>query len=124
VALTSVERAETRRLLGFWDQTRGLYHRLEGRMSGLSTEAEDQVRAWLAEIAAIELQMADARACRLKVRSITSDDESIVLLGWDEIEGLRNEGNRLVRQIATVLGVDVLQYPFASAGMAGMTNLS
>jgi len=118
MALSLAERAEVRRLLGYWDQTAGLYHALEGYMTALTAEAEDQVRTWLAEVEDIDAQISEFRRCRLKFKRT----EDVVVAGLDELLALYQEGNRLARQIATTLGTPVYRYPYQSAPMSGLTG--
>ncbi len=118
MAFTDEERAKIRRAMGYWDIASGYYHRLEGKLSQVGSDAEGFVRGWLAEIDTIDTQLASARACRIKAKKV----EDIVVAGQDEIEALYREGNRLCRQIGITLGLRVLHYPYKSGSMSGSTQ--
>lgn len=113
--MTDAQRADIRRYLGYSDQSRGFYSTLEGAIDILSPEAEEIVVSILTEIAEIEAQLRDARNCRLMALRV----EDITLANYDEIRGLRREGQRLARDISTILGVEIFRTPFQSAPATG-----
>ena len=116
MALTATQRAQVRRLLGFPDVNRERYHRLEGAMTALSAEGEAEVVAKLTSLTSIDTTLT-ASWSRQKAKRV----EDIHLAGFDEIAALRDEGNRLVCDIATVLGVQPRKLPYStpSSGYAG-----
>lgn len=113
--MTDAQRAEIRRYLGYSDQSRGYYNTLDGVIAILSPEAEEIIVSILTELAEIEAQIRDARRCRLMATRV----EDITLSSYDEIRGLRLEGQRLARDISTILGVKIFQTPFMSAPSTG-----
>lgn len=113
--MTDAQRAQIRRYLGYSDKSRGFYSLLEGSITVLEPEAEEILLSILQELAEIEAALRDARLKRLKAKRV----EDITLGHYDEIRGLRLEGQRLVMDISQMLGVPPLFHPFKSSPMTG-----
>lgn len=115
--LTEDQKAGVRRYLGYPDVNRILYQSLEGAMVALSESGVAQVGAVLQDLEAIEEHLRGSWS-RQKVHRA----EDVVLAGHDELAGLRSEGNRLVDQLASILGVSVRSYPFTTGGAVGVAG--
>lgn len=113
--MTDAQRAKVRLYLGYSDQSSGFYSRLEGAITVLLPEGEEEVVCALEDLELVEGQLRDARR-RQKVYKA----EDVTLAGHDEIIALYKEGNRLAERISTILGTPILRYPFGSAS-AGFT---
>ena len=99
MALTDPQKAQTRKWLGVPDVSRQYDLRLESSMDSLSPEGETEVAACLVELAAIDAQLSDARACRLKL----SEVEDITFLGPEEVRTLWRMGNQKVQILGVAL---------------------
>jgi hypothetical protein len=86
-------------------------------MGALTTEGAGQVCSILDELEAIRAQLADARACRLKVGEV----DGIKINGDGEIRTLWREGNRLAQDLGVALYFEPRRQPFgtSSASWAG-----
>ncbi len=117
MALTDTQKAEVRLYLGYSDASRGGPGDLERALVSLSTPAETQVAALLTSLAGIDTRLA-ASWDRQKVLKA----EDVVLAGEGELRALRGEGSRLVRRLATILGVPVGESPFQSSMSSGIAR--
>lgn len=117
MALTATQKANIRRYLGYPDITQGSASTLEGVMLAISAEAETQIGTILTDLATIETTLRASWSRQMVTRA-----EDVTIAGPQEIRSLRAEGNRLARHLASVLGVAVWQFPFASGAGGGPTR--
>jgi hypothetical protein len=110
LALTSAERAQVRTVLGYADTPAYPNTWLEGTLSALSSDAEAQVRALLGELAAIDAQLTDCRANRLKVSTV----DGINLSGPGEMRALLREASRRAHTISLIVGIEKAGDPYKS----------
>lgn len=115
MALTDSQKAALRRYLGWTDKDRGLYNALEGAFLAISDEAVTQLGVHLDDLATIESRLRSTWD-HLKVRRV----EDVEFAGGDEVRALRSEGNRLVLDISSILGVDYRVLPFRSGQSSGV----
>jgi hypothetical protein len=116
MALTSSQKAQVRRYLGYPDGYRYVYTELENAMTALSAEGETLVGTILTSLALIETKLA-ASWDRMKVTQV----EDVHFAGSGEIGALRNEGRRLATDLASLLSVRMLRVPFSSSTGNGAT---
>ncbi len=109
MALTGAQKAEIRKFLGYSDASAGSYSLLEGRMNALSPDGEAQAIVMLADLDAIEDQLRSHWTIQ-KAKKV----EEIELWGYEGLIALQGEGDRLVRQLANLLGVEIANSPFGS----------
>jgi hypothetical protein len=114
MALTSTQKSQVRRYLGYPDVNRQWHSEIEGAMTSLSTEGETFVGALLTSLEAIQTKLSGSWD-RQKVHVV----EDITLAGHDEIEALRAEGNRLATDLGVVFGVPPRRLPFSSSSGTG-----
>lgn len=108
MALTDTQKAEVRRALGWSARFHQFDSRLEQAMSALDTEPEHELQITdtlanngiLANIANVQSEMREAHA-RLKADKVGS-----ILLRKEELRQLRQEGDRWVKDLARLLGVE------------------
>ena len=117
MALTDTQKAEVRRYLGYADQSQGYYSVLEGAMAVLSAGGEVQVTALLTDLAAIEAALRNPWTIQKVKRA-----EEVQLWVSDGLIALRQEGNRLVNQLANMFGVPVLSSAFSPGGGPGLAG--
>ena len=117
--MTDANRSAVRRYLGYADRTQGLYSRLEGAISALTSEGEEAVVCLLKRLEAIEAKQ-DKLVCQMGVMQVGDVrlDTQIALCG------LWTMGNRLARQISTILGVAAIAAPFSSGPRVGISGRS
>ncbi len=115
MALSTAQRAQIRRYLGWSARYFQLDSQLEHAMTAVADLPEDSgvITTLLTQLATLEGEMVTARK-RLKAMAIGS----IQLGGPMEIGMLRREGRRLAQQLAVVLGVDKRSDVFGSYFMA------
>lgn len=118
MALTDTQKASIRRYLGYPDWVQGSYSLLEGRMQVLSAAGEAQVTALLTDIANVETRIKATYTVQHVKRA-----EEVELQGPEGVASLRQEGRRLVEQLAAMFGVPVERNAFStgsgSIGQAG-----
>jgi hypothetical protein len=108
VALTDTQKAEIRRALGWSARFHQFDSRLEQAMSAIATEPEHELQITdtvanhgiLANIDAIQTELTGAHA-RLKANKVGS-----ILLRPEELKQLKKEGDRWVKDLARILGVE------------------
>lgn len=108
MALTDTQKAEIRRALGWSARFHQFDSRLEQAMSAIATEPEHELQITdtlanhgiLANIASIQTELTAAHA-RLKADKVGS-----ILLRKEELRQLRQEGDRWVKDLARLLGVE------------------
>jgi len=114
MTLTLQQRADVRVSLGWSAQFSQTDNALENAFDGLETqpEHETQIIDLLADIVLIKTQLVDSRK-RLKALKVGS-------LGLDafrsEMMALRAEGQRVVGEMAVIMGVEVRHNIFGSSG--------
>lgn len=114
MALTTTQKAQIRRYLGFPDVNRQSDQRLESAMDVLSAEGETFVGGLLTQLATVETMLTDSWGRQKVVRA-----EEVTLAGDGEIRALRAEGARLAADLAVALDVTPRRAPFtSSAGSA------
>lgn len=113
--MTGRQRVKIRTYLGYSDQSQGFYSRLEGSISVLTTDGEEEVICVLDDLADIETQL-KAAAKRQKVHVA----EDVRLAGHDEIIALWKVGNNYARRLSTLLGIAIMRYPFGAGDSAGI----
>lgn len=117
MALDATQKASIRRYLGYPDPSVNTLQRfsLEGNMDEVSAEGEVEIEAILTRLGAIETKYTSVRAYAGLKRA-----EDVEFYGGGEaLVTLGDEGNSLVDQLARILGVDVLAYPFPSRRICG-----
>lgn len=117
MALTDDQRASVRRYLGYPDRSPGFYSSLEGAMDILSVAGEAQVVSLLTKLASLETRIEAGWATQNIKRA-----EEVEFFGAEGKAAMLAEGNRLVRQLAALLGVEVLSSAFSSGACAGLAG--
>jgi len=117
MALTNAQKAKCRRYLGYPDVSRLSFHNLEGALTVLSSEGEDEVVDLLDKLASVESTLSDSQD-RQKVTRV----EDVHMAGPQEIRALYREGNRYARTLANVLNVSVRRLPFAGGSTSGIAH--
>lgn len=118
MALTDDEKAELRKYLGYTDLDQGQYSDVEGSMLAVSDEGQAQIRAILADLVLIEGFRRDS----WKLQKIEKA-EQVTLRGADGIQTLRHEGQALIGNLASILGLRVaVRYFFETGGTANQRN--
>jgi len=118
MALTATQKSQIRLYLGYEDRSQGAnYSLLEGVMDDLSAEAETQVGTLLTNLAAIETALAGSVSRQKVIKA-----EEVTLAGPQEVRTLWRMGNRLARNLATLLGVEVARIPFSSGPASGVAR--
>lgn len=115
MALTSAQRAQVRRYLGYSDISAGGTSPLETAMDVLSTDGETIVGDILTEISTLRAQMLTnmGRMGLVRAEEVTFDNVNATPM-------LRAEGSRLVSELAGVFGVDVRRDPFQPGKRSGV----
>lgn len=117
MALTDDQRASVRRYLGYPDRIQGYYSDLEGAMDALSTAGEAQVVTILTKLATLETRIETNWSTQNIKRA-----EEVEFFGPEGVQSLLAEGNRLVKQLASLLGVAVLCSAFSGGSRSGMAG--
>lgn len=115
--MTDAQRVKIRTYLGYSDQSRGYYSRLEGAIDVLIAEAEEEIICLLEDLATIETTL---KASQKRQKVMQAED--VKLAGHDEIIALWKEGSRYVRRISTILGVEIKENPFSSGSPTGVAG--
>lgn len=121
MALTTVEKATIRLLLGFPDQFRFRNTRLESILDNISPEAETLIRTQLTSLALVELQITTATAAAAS--GVKRVDE---ITFKDDINGLNSglisaeaAGKLYASRISIILGVPINAGYFGKSGYPG-----
>lgn len=117
MSLSDADKASVRRYLGYPDVNRLANPGVEGAMVAISAEGEAIVSDLLTQVGEIDAQLRTSWS-RQKVKKA----EDVVLAGWDEIDALRQEGRRLVAELAALLDVSPLRDVFAGSSDSGLTG--
>ncbi|MEL6346885.1 MAG: hypothetical protein AAFV53_27480 [Myxococcota bacterium] len=116
MALSEVQKADCRRYLGYSDRDRGLYNALEGALTALSPESEVRVGTLLTRLNSLEDTLFGAVDRQKVVKA-----EDVILAGAAEVRTLWAMGNRMVSNLASILGV-ASRAPYFSSTNASSTS--
>lgn len=113
--LSLEQQAQIRLYLGYSDASRGSGGSdLDRAMTSLSTAAEGLVSGTLASLTALDTRLSGAWDRQAVTRA-----EEVEMAGPGELRALRSEGRRLVRRLASMLGVVVMNDVFSDGGGVG-----
>lgn len=115
MALTATEVTTIRRLLGYADRNREAYWSLEAVAASITAETETAVRDLLTKVATLETQLVS-----LGSRAGLKRAEDVEFYqGSDGYSSLRDEGDRLVTQIASLLNIEIRHSAFRPRSAGG-----
>ena len=114
MALSSADKTKIRRFLGYADVTQGYYSTLEGVMNSISADGETAIGVILTDLDTIETTLRSSWS-----RQKVTKAEEVTLAGPGEIRALRSEGDRLVENLGSVLGVSPARAYFSNTGARG-----
>lgn len=112
MALDNSQKAKIRRYLGYPDVSQLRYDMLEDAMSGVSAEGEVEVELILASLAALDTARTNAIAYAGIKRA-----EDVEWYEGGQLSSLQPERNRLIAELARILGVEPI--PLTGAGFGG-----
>lgn len=116
MALTETQKTAIRNYLGYSERSND--YTMEGALAfAWSATAETEIGLILTDIQSIETLLQAAWT-----HQVAEKAEEVTLQGEDEIIAQSNEGNRLIRNLATLLDVPIQRRFFSSSTAAGFTH--
>lgn len=109
MALTDAQKATIRMHFGYSDTARSTS--FESAITSLSAEAEAKVVVILTQLDTIDTILAASWTRQL----IHQAEDGVRLAGHDEIIALRAEGQRLIMNISSIIGVTPARTPYTGA---------
>ncbi len=113
MAFTATEAQQIRTVLGYADTQAQANTWLNATLGQVTAEAEAAVRALLAKLTTIDTQLDTAATQNLTLRTV---EGGIEFFGPEQIEALKREGHRLANRVGVIIGIELREDIYQSAG--------